>query len=195
MLWPVCIALLLLAGCSDEPSDAEGPGDGALTKEELAVEPPAPGEAREISWDDLIPADWQPEQLMDEYDVDNLADEDPRAQELMEKLQALWAQAPVVDALDGSSVRLPGFVVPLESDASTIREFLLVPYFGACIHVPPPPANQTVLVTTPADQPYPGGLFDTVWVEGRMRVEPFSDDLGDAGYRIEDAQVTLYEES
>jgi hypothetical protein len=152
------------------------------------------GSARELSWDDLIPADWQPEALMEEYDAENLSDDDPRAQELMDRLKALWAEAPVVEALDGKAVRLPGFVVPLEIDATSIREFLLVPYFGACIHVPPPPANQTILVSTPDAQPYEGGLFDTVWVEGRMRVEPFSDELGDAGYQIEDATVSLYEE-
>jgi hypothetical protein len=112
----------------------------------------------------------------------------------MAKLRALWAEAPVVDALDGLTVRLPGFVVPLETDATEISEFLLVPYFGACIHVPPPPANQTVHVVTADGAPYRGELFDTVWVEGRMRVEHFSDELGDAGYRLEDASVSFYED-
>ncbi|MEA3640272.1 MAG: DUF3299 domain-containing protein [Lamprobacter sp.] len=178
---------LLLSSCGDEGRET------GLSDKELALEAPD-GHAVELSWDDLIPADWQPEALMEEYDADNLHDEDPRAQELMDKLKALWAEAPVVEALDKRQVRLPGFVVPLEIDTDSISEFLLVPYFGACIHVPPPPANQTILVTTPADQPYVGALFDTVWVEGRMRVEPFSDELGDAGYRIEAAEVSLYEE-
>jgi hypothetical protein len=178
---------LLLSSCGDDDRK-EG-----LSKEELALEAPDGG-AVELSWDDLIPADWQPETLMEEYDAENLSDEDPRAQELMDKLKTLWAEAPVVEALNDRQVRLPGFVVPLENNADSISEFLLVPYFGACIHVPPPPANQTILVTTPADQPYVGALFDTVWVEGRMHVEPFSDELGDAGYRIEGAEVSLYEE-
>jgi hypothetical protein len=183
--------LLLLAGCGDQAGD--GQTKSGLTEAELAIESPD-GSARELSWDDLIPADWQPEALMEEYDADNLSDDDPRANELMDKLRALWAEAPVVEALDQRLVRLPGFVVPLEINADRIREFLLVPYFGACIHVPPPPANQTILVTTPEEQPYVGALFDTVWVEGRLRVEPFSNELGDAGYRIEQAAVSLYEE-
>ncbi len=189
------LVALLLAGCGGSSEDHSAPSGAGLTEAELALEPPGDmADGIELSWDDLIPADWQPETLMEEYDAENLSDDDPRALELMDKLKALWAEAPVVEALDGRQVRLPGFVVPLEIDANNIREFLLVPYFGACIHVPPPPANQTILVTTPDDRPYPGGLFDTVWVEGRMRVEPFSDELGDAGYRIEDAQVSLYEE-
>jgi hypothetical protein len=191
------LILILLAGCGDRSGDdTAGSGSTAnegLSETELAMEAPD-GTARELSWDDLIPADWQPEALMEEYDAENLSDDDPRAQELMDRLKALWAEAPVVEALDGKAVRLPGFVVPLEIDATSIREFLLVPYFGACIHVPPPPANQTILVSMPEAQPYEGGLFDTVWVEGRMRVEPFSDELGDAGYQIEDATVSLYEE-
>lgn len=189
------LAMLLLVACADQSDEApKVPETGnGLSDAELSIEPPD-GLARELSWDDLIPADWQPETLMEEYDAQNLSDEDPRAQELMDKLKALWAEAPVVEALNDRQVRLPGFVVPLESDASSISEFLLVPYFGACIHVPPPPANQTILVTTPEDLPYEGDLFDTVWVEGRMRVEPFSDELGDAGYRIEQASVSVYEE-
>lgn len=192
-LWLLLLLPLLFLGCGDETDERQS-SEGGLTPEERALEPPQPGETRELGWDDLIPDDWKPEQLMASYDAESLEDDDPRAQELMDKLEALWAEAPVVEELDGWQVRLPGFVVPLETDATSIREFLLVPYFGACIHVPPPPANQTLLVTTPDDQPYQGGLFDTVWVEGELRVEPFSDELGDAGYRIEDASVSLYEE-
>ena len=52
----------------------------------------------------------------------------------------------VVDDLDGRYVLLPGYVVPLEFSDSRIIEFLLVPWVGACIHKPPPPANQIVHV-------------------------------------------------
>ena len=138
------------------------------------------------------PPEWHPERLLSGYDVDSLSDDDPLALELMDRLTALWAEAPVVADLDDRQVRLPGFVVPLEMDATAMTEFLLVPYLGACIHVPPPPANQIVLVRTRPSGPYEGGLFDTVWVVGRMRVARFSDELGEAGYRIEDARVSRY---
>ena len=200
VLLPGLLALLL-AGCGEQsaqqPAAPNAAGqDATPTTEQTisAIADVAPGEVPELEWDDLIPADWQPEKLMADYDADNLTDDDPRADELMDKLKALWAQAPVVPALDGQRLRLPGFVVPLETDATEIAEFLLVPYFGACIHVPPPPANQTVHVLTAEGAAYQGELFDTVWVEGRMHVEQFSNDLGDAGYRLEDAVVSPYED-
>jgi len=43
----------------------------------------------------------------------------------------------VVEGLDGTKVRLPGYVVPLDFNSSSeYDEFLLVPYFGACLHTP-----------------------------------------------------------
>ena len=57
------------------------------------------------------------------------------------------AAAPVVEALNGQHVKIPGFVVPLDASGETVKEILLVPYFGACVHVPPPPSNQIVHVT------------------------------------------------
>ena len=184
------LSLGLLTACSDapDPKTGEPAGSGQTTGVDGD-----PGDFTELDWEDLIPPDWRPDKLMDDYKVDDLADDDPRAQELMDKLQALWQQAPVVPDLDGKRVRLPGFVVPLEADAEAMGEFLLVPYYGACIHVPPPPANQTVHVVTAKGGEYHGGLFDTVWVNGTLKVERLSNELGDAGYRIDAVLVEPYE--
>lgn len=183
----------LLSGCSDDQPPAKTASSG-LSQAELTAEPAAKdGEYRELSWDDLIPADWAPDKLMADYSADELTDEDPRAQKLMAKLKQLWKEAPVVPALDGARVKLPGFVVPLEADAESVREFLLVPYYGACIHVPPPPANQTVMVRTLPDGAYTGQLFDAVWVTGTLHVKPVSSDLAEAGYTLDGAAVTPYE--
>ena len=148
----------------------------------------------QLEWDDLIPEDWRPTDLLEQYNAGELSDDDPRAQELMEKLRVLWDQAPVVPDLDGRRVKLPGFVVPLELDAESVREFLLVPYYGACIHVPPPPANQTVYVLTAEGDEYRGELFDTVWVTGTLKVERLSSELAEAGYRILATRVEPYRE-
>ncbi len=150
-------------------------------------------DAIELEWDALIPADWRLDKLMDEYNADNLSDDDPRAKELMEKLKTFWRESPVVHDYDGKIVKLPGFVVPLEMDAKAIQEFLLVPYFGACIHTPPPPPNQTVYVVIDKMHAYHGQLFDTVWVTGKISVEKLPSELGEAGYRIEARKVEPYQ--
>lgn len=146
---------------------------------------------REIDWMALMPPEAEMEKMLDELNLKDLSDDDPRAQALIEE----WINnAPVVPEMDGQNIKLPGFVVPLELENRTIREFLLVPYFGACIHVPPPPTNQVVYVQSPTEQPYQGAQFDTVWVSGTLRVEQFSSELGDAGYRLEASSIEPYTE-
>ncbi len=175
-----------------KPERSENEGSDALQSESEG-----PGQesdaVTELEWDALIPEEWRPDKIMARYKVEELEDDDPRAQELMEKLQALWKKAPVVQDLDRKRVKLPGFVVPLDTDGQRIGEFLLVPYYGACIHVPPPPANQTVHVVTGTDREYQGGLFDPVWVSGILKVESSSSELADAGYRLEATTVEPYE--
>ncbi|AEY01893.1 hypothetical protein GU3_10685 [Oceanimonas sp. GK1] len=98
----------------------------------------------------------------------------------------------VVAGLNGKKIRLPGFVVPLEGDSKTITQFFLVPYFGACIHVPPPPTNQIVYVN------YPKGakvddLWDAVWVTGTLSTVSASHDIADAAYSLEGVSVEPYD--
>ena len=152
---------------------------------------------RSVTWDDLIPPDWLPEELFsglfDDQDFDALDDYDPRAMEIMEKIRALWDEAPVVETLDGQRLRIPGFVVPLEGDGEYIYEFLLVPYFGACIHVPPPPANQLIHVMP--DEPIPARWnMLPVWVNGQIMVSRYDSDMGSAGYQMRGMRVEEYEQ-
>lgn len=99
--------------------------------------------------------------------------------------------AKTVAALDGKAIRLGGYPVPLESDEkgnSTL--FFLVPYPGACIHVPPPPPNQLVLVR------YPKGIalddiYAPLWVSGELKVEKISNELADAAYAMDAGEVRL----
>jgi len=184
-----------LAGCDSQSDHDPSDETNAQTKAaETAAAPELTATTpQDLDWDTLIPEDWQPDTLFDQYDLNSLQDDDPKAKELMGKLKQLWAEAPVVPALDGKLVRLPGFIVPVESESTKISEFLLVPYYGACIHVPPPPANQTVYVKLAPEQAFEGELFDTVWVTGTLKVTPTSSDLADAGYRIEATGIAPYE--
>jgi hypothetical protein len=89
----------------------------------------------------------------------------------------------VVAELDGKRVKIGGYVVPLDFEATSIKEFLLVPFVGACIHVPPPPANQIIYVTA-ADGFDVSGSFDPVTVTGTIKTETAFTGLADAGYSI-----------
>lgn len=103
--------------------------------------------------------------------------------------------------LDGQLVRLPGYVLPLEFEGTSVKEFLLVPYVGACIHVPPPPINQTVVVHL--NQSYAAKeLYEPVWVTGRMTVKRDKRALSlvdgsadvETGYTIQGTRVEPYTE-
>jgi uncharacterized protein len=96
----------------------------------------------------------------------------------------------VVAELDSKRVRIGGYVVPLDFDAKSIKEFLLVPFVGACIHVPPPPANQIIYVNI--DRGFDLiGTFDPVTVTGTIKTETAFTGLADAGYSIEAETVEL----
>lgn len=97
-----------------------------------------------------------------------------------------------VKELNGKKIRIPGYTVPFEYGADAqIKEFLLVPYFGACIHSPPPPPNQTVFVM--ADSPIKmKDLAQAVWIEGTIYTQTQESDLADAAYTIKLTGIEEY---
>ena len=137
---------------------------------------------KEIFWEDLIPQ--------------GHVQIDTQAQANHEGSEQNWVQpdldAPVVKALDGQSVSLPGFVVPLEGDSELITEFLLVPYFGACIHVPPPPPNQIVHVTIKGGVPI-DSLYDAIVVTGTISTQTWSGEIAQVGYTMQAVGVAPFE--
>ncbi|RYH06920.1 DUF3299 domain-containing protein [Tropicimonas sp. IMCC6043] len=94
---------------------------------------------------------------------------------IMEKREA--AASAVNEDLVGTSVRLPGYVLPLQFKDRKAVEFLLVPTVGACIHTPPPPANQIVHVVYPEGIEV-NGLFTPVWITGTMVAQSSVQDVG-----------------
>lgn len=140
--------------------------------------------AREITWDDLIPPGVPYSEIVGQGDVDEANDTwNPMFDENGAKLN--------VD-LDGKIIRMPGYIIPLESGSKGVTEFILVPYVGACIHVPPPPPNQLVFVTSsvpwPSDQ-----LWDAIWVTGTLSARMQSTTLGDIGYELAANAIEIYE--
>jgi hypothetical protein len=146
---------------------------------------------RRIRWSELVPAQWDPAALFKGEDIASWGDADPRALTLQRRMQAAWNKAPVNRALDRRAVRTAGYVVPIDESSEGLREFLLVPYFGACIHIPPPPANQIIDVSSP--RPLKGlHSMDAVWVSGVLSVARSHHDMGDSSYAMRADAVDLY---
>jgi len=95
-----------------------------------------------------------------------------------------------VTAMNHQPVKLGGFIVPLSANESNeLVEFFLVPYFGACLHTPPPPPNQIVHVVLPKPIPMTD-LWTGYWVEGDLKIKLFLNEVGGSAYQIADAKVT-----
>ncbi len=153
-----------------------------------------PGDPVPINWDDLMPVGGM-EALDEEFaqfyamleerysgDVEGAlaAIEEGSAADQMPQLGSFET----VPELDGLYVRLPGYAVPFDfTPDHRHRTFLLAPYMGACIHSPPPPPNQIILIE--AD---PGIALDDIWiaywVEGTLHAETQETDLAAAAYTL-----------
>ena len=145
---------------------------GLLALLALAAQADAP---RELSWDDLVPSD-----PAAELEGTEEADTFPS-----------WSTGTVME-LSGTQVKLPGFVVPLDMTGETVSSFLLVPYFGACIHQPPPPPNQTVFVTV-KEAIALETMYYPVWVTGVIEAEGTTSELAEAGYQMTGEIVERFE--
>lgn len=151
----------------------------------LAQRVPAPDAPIDLEWDDLIPADGKGvlyETLKGIGIVEHGQFSSPFDQE---------AASGVVTAYNGQRVRMPGYVVPLDFDGVEISSFILVPYIGACIHVPPPPANQLVFVST--SEPFElTSMWNPIYATGVFAASAITTDLADVGYAMKEARVEAY---
>lgn len=151
-----------------------------------------------IDWNDLMPEPWVKEMTKEMAamgKLSNLQDNSDEANKAMAVMRKKFDEAPIVKSQLNKKVRLPGYVVPLDAERSEKREFLLVPYFGACIHTPPPPANQIVLIR-PTSQSKIKKLpesMDIVWVEGEIKEGRVATSQGVSGYLLEAVSVAPYE--
>ena len=149
-----------------------------------------------LSWDDLVPEDYELKPPLPIHDYSDLAS--IFKAEMDRATGSAFAQqepnAPVVTTFDQQQVRLAGYVVPLTIDVNNrVIDFLLVPYLGACIHVPPPPSNQIIYVD--AEQGLPlDELWEPFWVEGRLQVTALETAEITAGYQLQLASYQRYTE-
>jgi hypothetical protein len=197
-LLPALLAVLLIpearaAFAADAPPDSgryalgerlENPRENAL----------ADGGYKEIGWDELMPPSWNPAEAFAGMNLDEMEDDDPRVRQAFEKFRKMWDEAPVNPEMDETFIKLPGFVAPLDFEGEAgLKEFLLVPYFGACIHVPPPPANQIIHITleTPLTEIQ---AMEPVWVYGKIVIRRIDTDMGGVGYAMVPDRVDPYTE-
>ncbi|MFD0981537.1 DUF3299 domain-containing protein [Tropicimonas aquimaris] len=141
-------------------------------------------EVLDLDWEDLIPE--SDGKVKSAYEALGVISHDQISQ-----APADSGFAPVRSDLDGKVVRIPGYVVPLDYGSEGVTTFLLVPYVGACIHVPPPPSNQLILVNSEVPQEF-GGLFEPVIVTGMLGTSASETELADVGYVITADQVAPY---
>jgi hypothetical protein len=148
---------------------------------------------RELRWDELMPENWDPLKAVRELQqgMRFLPDADPSAIERLKKMRGVWADAPTNRRLDGVAARIPGYIVPIEESKSGITEFLLVPYFGACNHTPPPPSNQIIHVNAQRALQQMHAM-DSVWVSGTLSIERHDSTMGGSSYGMAAVAVERY---
>ncbi len=95
-------------------------------------------------------------------------------------------------ALDRKTVSVPGFMVPLEDDADQVTEFLLVPFAGACIHVPPPPPNQMIYIKLRNGKHAKMSFTEPIVVSGQLHVATVQSPYGDVSFNLDGDSVQPY---
>jgi len=178
------IAGSALAACSQDAPRSQDPDTDLV-----AVDPDAA--AKVLAWSDLLPdEDLEALQALSEGRAD------PSLMSRLGQQSTIDGQVGtfnVVEDLDGVVVRMPGYILPLDfSENSAAREFLLLPYHGACVHTPPPPPNQIVYLRSP-ELIHFDSLWEPVWVEGRMELERVDTDLAATAYAMVVRSVEPYQ--
>jgi len=160
----------------------------------------------DIEWTQLMPADDlaalmnPPEFIVDIEDgtaLDNVAalSELSKGNDTAKRFKDALQSSRVIHAFNEQDIRLPGFIVPLESDDNQrVTAFFIVPYFGACLHLPPPPPNQIVYVEYAKGVELPN-IQDPFWFEGTIIIDQTENDLGSSAYTMKLDSVRPYEGS
>ncbi|MEO9899650.1 MULTISPECIES: DUF3299 domain-containing protein [Alphaproteobacteria] len=151
----------------------------------------AAGKPRDILWEDLLPGFDSAPQPTDKstslFDNIGPAPDHSRAAPAYSTVGK-----DVVRELAGTNVRIPGYIIPLDYSGEGVNELILVPYVGACIHVPPPPPNQLILVRI-AQSYNPREMFEPVYVSGVLGILDEETDLAEVGYSLQADAITPYE--
>lgn len=158
-----------------------------------------------IEWVDLLPEEdlnalMEPPESLD--DIEDGSEEDQLSSQLTQALElagdSRYQQALVSTIIrpeyNDRKVRMPGFIVPITLDKDqNVTEFFLVPYFGACIHVPPPPPNQIIFSKLKTGIKIEN-IYEAYWVEGTLSTTLTENEMATSAYAFTVDKVVPYEE-
>ena len=202
--------LPLVSGCSELEADTTSRQNNDTALQDSTANTDLANSAQQpvfetIEWESLIhPDDLEVLLSPPEYlsDVEDGSFEDQISNQMRNAIeqanddpyQQALVSTRVVEGMDGKNIRLPGFIVPLEfDDHQVITQFFLVPFFGACIHVPPPPPNQIILVNAPQGLTL-DALYDPFWVSGVLHAGLTENDVATSAYTMEMDSFEAYTE-
>lgn len=210
-------SLLLLSACDMRDADTLGEHSKSVLAEtpaELVVstslmEPtlasPPISTFKTVEWIDLMPKEdldalLNPPSYVTDVEDGSFEDlisnklQNSTAVDSEDRYQQALSSTRIIPEMDGQAIRIPGFIVPLEfNDDKMITGFFLVPFFGACIHVPPPPPNQIIFVS------YPQGLkldnlYDPFWISGVLQTSQVENEVATASYSMQMQSSEMYTE-
>ena len=204
MMLVFMMTLLTACGGTDEKASNNAPDKakiskpaiGALISDLTGLGSADEGDYRELDWKELAPDTDAEKKLIAKYQpqIDKIPEGGKGAKPIYDKMIAEFNALPANPKLDGQKIKIPGYVTVLEQNKGLVSEFLLVPYYGACIHVPPPPLNNTLLIKTKKNQHlHLDDAYFPVWVKGIIHTKNTKTDLATAGYLIENAEVKPFE--
>ena len=194
-----------LSACSN--SETKSHADNTPAKVETSAE------VTEITWEDLMPEG--EDELLEtlyvefyqEFERNLVRNSTPLSQATTQEtdVSSLISEGSAADTMeqigtfnvvkdfDGKRIRVPGYVVPFDFNADAEhKEFLLVPYFGACLHTPPPPPNQIIFVRSDVAAKIEN-IEEPVWLEGTLTTGEFLNDLGNSAYELNLTKLEPYE--
>lgn len=160
---------------------------------------------KKIEWEELIPKDWDAEKIIDKIfkgikiedisEDEEFSGDDKKIDKAIKELRKVLDNAPVKDSMNGKYIKIVGYIAPLEyTESRTIKEFFLVPYFGGCIHSPPPPANQIIYVKSKNGIDL-DLMQETVIVSGKLEIKRVpKKDMGVAGYFMQLDNIEIYKD-
>ena len=167
--------------------------DAAETKEAKSVAKTDPNEIQRIDWTDLTPP-LSPEARQAATELNLRIDQmtDVEVSDAMQKIEAEGNS--LIAELDDKNVELEGYLVPIDFNVETVTDFVMVPYFGACLHVPAPPPNQTVFVKFReglAMSDFEKNFYSPFKIRGKIKVARTTTELAEVGYQVTASDIEL----